>query len=217
MLPSSNDEPFLSGHLPSGYNTTAQSSALHPNFMRPDTPDGLSRMLSRHHNEGNMDPTHSPPALHSTTSLSAGFGSTLSAQPSWPANFVRSLSEDHRGQLFPGDSPQGPGGSRSIGADPLIGGIAGQGQNKPTNIEVTNELSIFVGDLSSTLQEEDLVNQFLDPPAWPSGHPCLMAYVQSHAHMIPHDANVQSNVGPAPFTGIKGAKVSLSRLGRSPE
>lgn len=165
-----------------------------------------------HHNEANQGPTNSPPALHSTTSLSAGFGSTLSAQPSWPANFVRSLSEDHRGQFFPGDSLQGPVGPRSIRADSLTGGIAGQGQNKPTNIEVTNELSIFVGDLSSTLQEEDLVNQFLDPPTWPLGHPCLMAYVQSHAHMSPHEVNAQSNVGPAPFTGIKGAKVSLTRL-----
>lgn len=199
MLPSSGDEPFMAGTMPPGL--AAPPSGLHPPFLNPDAPDSFGA-FSKEGAPGSID---SPPGLRSSYSLSSGFLPAPNASGALHNNFSRSLSENPRSHFLPSDHQRAPPISLQPNLEAPMSALS-VNQPKPSNIEVTNELSIFVGDLSSTLQEEDLVNQFLDPPGWPSGHPCLVAYLQSHNHMTPHELP-QANVGPAPFTGIKGAKV----------
>jgi hypothetical protein len=72
------------------------------------------------------------------------------------------------------------------------------------------EFSIFVGDLSPDLREEDLVKQFLEPSAWPSSHPFAIAY--AHAQQIQGNYGTPLKIRPAPFTSTKSAKVSKNRV-----
>ncbi|KAE8256422.1 hypothetical protein A4X13_0g2637 [Tilletia indica] len=67
------------------------------------------------------------------------------------------------------------------------------------------EFSIFVGDLSPDLRENDLVNQFLQPPPWPPSHP--FAIVHAHAQQAQGNYNPPTRIGPAPFLSTKSAKI----------
>lgn len=97
----------------------------------------------------------------------------------------------------------GPAQISNMRTSPLISASLPVGSSTET---VTNDLSIFVGDLPPSLHEEDLVDQFLHPPPWPPGHPCLVDYIRQH----PQEASSREhNIGPSPFTSIKGAKVSV--------
>lgn len=66
------------------------------------------------------------------------------------------------------------------------------------------EFSIFVGDLSPDLREEDLVTQFLQPPPWPASHPFALAHQQMQGNSAP-----PIRIGPAPFASTKSAKVCV--------
>lgn len=68
------------------------------------------------------------------------------------------------------------------------------------------EYSIFVGDLSPELREEDLVAQFLQPSAWPASHPFAIAH--AHAQQAKGAYGTPLKIRPAPFTSTKSAKVS---------
>ncbi|PWZ03273.1 hypothetical protein BCV70DRAFT_14387 [Testicularia cyperi] len=67
------------------------------------------------------------------------------------------------------------------------------------------EFSIFVGDLSPDLREEDLVTQFLQPPPWPPSHPFAAALI--HAQQAQGVYQPGSRIGPAPFLSTKSAKI----------
>ena len=72
------------------------------------------------------------------------------------------------------------------------------------------EFSIFVGDLSPDLREEDLVTQFMQPPPWPAQHPFAIAHI--HAQQMQGIYQPGSRIGPSPFLSTKSAKVSSSIL-----
>jgi hypothetical protein len=69
------------------------------------------------------------------------------------------------------------------------------------------EFSIFVGDLSPDLREEDLVTQFLHPPAWPASHPISIAL--AHAQQAQGNYNTPPRMAPAPFLSTRSAKVRM--------
>lgn len=70
----------------------------------------------------------------------------------------------------------------------------------------TPEFSVFVGDLSPDLREEDLVTQFLHPPPWPPNHPFAIAY--AHARKMQGEPAPADEVfGPQPFLSTKSAKI----------
>lgn len=79
-------------------------------------------------------------------------------------------------------------------------------QYVPPSIDSMAEFSIFVGDLSPDLREEDLVAQFLHPSAWPASHPFAIAH--AHAQQAKGNYAGPAKVRPAPFTSTKSAKVS---------
>lgn len=79
---------------------------------------------------------------------------------------------------------------------------------QPTFIlpDSTPEYSIFVGDLSHDLTEEDLVSQFLQPSPWPASHPFAIAH--AHAQQSKGFYGTMTRFRPAPFLSTKSAKVS---------
>lgn len=78
-------------------------------------------------------------------------------------------------------------------------GSSGSGSNKES------EFSIFVGDLSPDLREEDLVTQFLQPPPWLPNHPFAAALI--HAQQAQGIWQPGARLGPAPFLSTKSAKI----------
>ena len=84
-----------------------------------------------------------------------------------------------------------------------------QSTGDPSAYNVTDsspEFSIFVGDLSPDLTEEDLVAQFLHPSPWPPSHPFSISHAQSQQLRGYYGSAVK--VRPAPFASTKSAKVS---------
>ncbi|CEH12398.1 FOG: RRM domain [Ceraceosorus bombacis] len=67
------------------------------------------------------------------------------------------------------------------------------------------EFSIFVGDLSPHVREEDLVSSFLSPPVYPPSHPISIA--RAHAQQARGDYSPPLRWGPAPFRSTKSAKI----------
>ncbi|PWN43020.1 hypothetical protein IE81DRAFT_108870 [Ceraceosorus guamensis] len=67
------------------------------------------------------------------------------------------------------------------------------------------EFSIFVGDLSPHVLEEDLVSSFLSPPLYPPSHPISIA--RAHAQQARGDYSPPLRWGPAPFRSTKSAKI----------
>ncbi|EPQ28341.1 uncharacterized protein PFL1_04168 [Pseudozyma flocculosa PF-1] len=84
------------------------------------------------------------------------------------------------------------------GRPAFAAGGGGGGSKEP-------EFSIFIGDLSPDLREEDLVTQFLQPPPWPPQHPFAIAH--AHAQRMQGIHQPGARVGPAPFLSTKSAKI----------
>ncbi|GAC96974.1 mRNA binding post-transcriptional regulator [Pseudozyma hubeiensis SY62] len=89
------------------------------------------------------------------------------------------------------------GAARSMGP--------GTSQSPVGGINKESEFSIFVGDLSPDLREDDLVAQFLQPPAWPHNHPFAAALI--HAQQAQGIYQPDARIGPAPFASAKSAKI----------
>ncbi|SPO21610.1 related to NAM8 - meiotic recombination protein [Ustilago trichophora] len=81
----------------------------------------------------------------------------------------------------------------------------GTSQSPVGGLNKDSEFSIFVGDLSPDLREEDLVAQFLQPPSWPHNHPFASALV--HAQQAQGLYQPGAHIGPAPFHSTKSAKI----------
>lgn len=81
----------------------------------------------------------------------------------------------------------------------------GTTQSPVGSLNKESEFSIFVGDLSPDLREEDLVAQFLQPPSWPHNHPFAAALI--HAQQAQGIYQPGAHIGPAPFHSAKSAKI----------
>lgn len=81
----------------------------------------------------------------------------------------------------------------------------GNSQSPVHSLNKESEFSIFVGDLSPDLREEDLVTQFLTPPPWPHNHPFASALI--HAQQAQGIYQPGAHIGPAPFHSTKSAKI----------
>lgn len=80
----------------------------------------------------------------------------------------------------------------------------------PTSSLIEAEFSVFVGDLCPDLREEDLVNQFINPPLWPASHPFAIAH--AHAQQAKGKFGTPPKVGPAPFLSTKSAAIMTDPL-----
>lgn len=75
----------------------------------------------------------------------------------------------------------------------------------PISALLESEFSVFVGDLCPDLCEEDLVNQFINPPLWPPSHPFAIAH--AHAQQAKGKFGTPPKIGPAPFLSTKSAAI----------
>lgn len=80
----------------------------------------------------------------------------------------------------------------------------------PTSSFVEAEFSVFVGDLCPDLREEDLVNQFINPPFWPPSHPFAIAH--AHAQQAKGKFGTPPKIGPAPFLSTRSAAIMTDPL-----
>ncbi len=113
-----------------------------------------------------------------------------------PLDFPTSV---HTSSLNPADRPHSSMSERSSRMGP------GTAQSPVGGLNKESEFSIFVGDLSPDLREEDLVAQFQQPPAWPPSHPFASALI--HAQQTQGVYQPGAHIGPAPFHSTKSAKI----------
>lgn len=148
-------------------------------------------------NAGPYPPSHLPSHQHGHP------------QQPWPARNGGMGPLDFPPSLNPADRPHSSMSERSSRIhDNLVSrgtpGI-GNSQSPVHSLNKESEFSIFVGDLSPDLREEDLVQQFLHPPAWSHNHPFASALI--HAQQAQGIYQPGAHIGPAPFHSTKSAKI----------
>ncbi|KAJ1032749.1 hypothetical protein NDA16_000770 [Ustilago loliicola] len=150
-------------------------------------------------NSGPYPPSH----------LSHQQGHPQQQQQSWQARNGGMGPLDFPPSLNPADRPHSSMSERSsrIHDNMASRGTPGVGnsQSPVHGLNKESEFSIFVGDLSPDLREEDLVAQFLQPPAWPHNHPFASALI--HAQQAQGVYQPGAHIGPAPFHSTKSAKI----------
>ncbi|CBQ70682.1 related to NAM8-meiotic recombination protein [Sporisorium reilianum SRZ2] len=194
-------EPHHSGNAPPHLQNTFQHphpqsqpqhhhQQQHPSQQHPVNP-------SNHHHPSSHLP-HQHPAAQMPPSWQARNGGM------GPLDFPPSA---YPSGLGPSDRPHSSMSERSsrLHENAAHGMALGTAQSPVGSINKESEFSIFVGDLSPDLREEDLVAQFVQPPAWPHNHPFASALV--HAQQAQGIYQPGTHIGPAPFHSTKSAKI----------
>lgn len=197
-------EPHHSANAPQHLQHTFQHSQQH------SQPQHHHQQHSRQHQHPTQQHSSNPSGHHPTSHLPHQQATQM--HPSWqarnggmgPLDFPPSA---HPSGLGPSDRPHSSMSERSSRLhDTAAHGMAlGTAQSPVGSINKESEFSIFVGDLSPDLREEDLVAQFLQPPAWPHNHPFASTLV--HAQQSQGIYQPGTHIGPAPFHSTKSAKI----------
>ncbi|KAI3475618.1 hypothetical protein L1887_62960 [Cichorium endivia] len=137
-------------------------------------------------------------------------------QPSWqqprggmtgPLDYPPSMQTAAGPPLNPLDRPHSSMSERTSRLQEAAARGMGPGtaQSPVGSIHKDSEYSIFVGDLSPDLREDDLVAQFLQPPSWPPAHPFASALINAQQAQGVYQPG--AHIGPAPFHSTKSAKI----------
>ncbi|TKY89202.1 hypothetical protein EX895_001733 [Sporisorium graminicola] len=191
-------------HLQHNFQTSHQHSQPQHHHQQQHIQQQQQQHPSQQHSSNSS--SHPPPPSHMS------HHHTAPMHPSWqarnggmgPLDFPPSA---HPSGLGPSDRPHSSMSERSsrIHENAAHAMALGGAQSPVGSINKEPEFSIFVGDLSPDLREEDLVSQFLQPPAWPHNHPFASALV--HAQQTQGIYQPGTHIGPAPFHSTKSAKI----------
>ncbi|KAK0553135.1 hypothetical protein OC846_002623 [Tilletia horrida] len=181
------DAAHFAAHLDRGF---AAGLKLPPAML------GDKAALQRLQNQVNLPPA--PP----TGAAPIAYAGNDRNFPGRPPSVNSGWSEAQMARMMPADFPPPDAAQLQGVMARQLSVAAGPGANQ--------EFSIFVGDLSPDLREEDLVNQFMQPPPWPPSHP--FAIVHAHAQQAQGNYNPPGRIGPAPFLSTKSAKIMTDPL-----
>ncbi|MCO5565874.1 hypothetical protein L7F22_019549 [Adiantum nelumboides] len=149
----------------------------------------------------NFDQTSTYTTLSSTARSSVG---TYDVQQSLPTPFSAYHDQDGFRALYEFQPNVQGSGTVDTAQSSYFNPVS------PTSSFVEAEFSVFVGDLCPDLREEDLVNQFINPPLWPPSHPFAIAH--AHAQQAKGKFGTPPKVGPAPFLSTKSAAIMTDPL-----
>uniref|UniRef100_V5EVC9 RRM domain-containing protein n=1 Tax=Kalmanozyma brasiliensis (strain GHG001) TaxID=1365824 RepID=V5EVC9_KALBG len=161
-----------------------QQSQIHPSQPHGSNFSNQHASHPTSHQHGNMQ--------HSSQSRNATMG---------PLDFLPSTQPS---ALSPHDRPHSSLSERLHDNASRNNG-PGTAQSPVGGFNKDSEFSIFVGDLSPDLREEDLVAQFLQPPAWPHNHAFASAVINAQQAQGIYQPG--KHIGPAPFHSTKSAKI----------
>ncbi|KAN0060967.1 hypothetical protein ACQY0O_006701 [Thecaphora frezii] len=180
------------GHLERTSSPISRASAFSPSMFLEASRGGQSSAPYQH--------TASPPPMGPYGGSDRHLDHTRNVYAQGPLDYASAASP----AALAFDRPQSSLSERSLGGRELAHtanrSMLGSGAGSKEA-----EFSIFLGDLSPDLREEDLVTQFLQPPPWHPQHPCAIALAR--AQQMQGIYQPGARIGPAPFLSTKSAKI----------